>query len=232
MPGCTSVIMPVRNGAAFIAEAISSALAQLGEGDEVVVVDDGSIDSTRSVVVTIRDKRVRMLEGSGRGVSAARNVGLAAAKNEFVAFLDHDDLWPEGRHKIMLAALTDDTSIDAVFGRIRVRFDQGVRPSAKYLALDGTFVHGASVCTGLFCRRILARIGGFEENMRFGEDVDYHMRLFEADFKFELCEIDSLIYRRHLTNSTNDQEAALDGFSEMLRRKIARARERKAGSTS
>jgi glycosyltransferase involved in cell wall biosynthesis len=230
MRACTSVIMPVRNGAAFVSEAISSALAQLGGGDEIVVVDDNSTDGTRSVVAAIHDNRVRILEGSGRGVSAARNVGLAAVRNEFVAFLDHDDLWPPNRHKMMLAELIENPTIDAVFGRIRIRFDQGVRPSAKYLALDGTFAHGTSVCTGLFCRRILARIGGFEESMCFGEDVDYSLRLLEANLKFAFCEIDSLIYRRHLTNSTNDQKAALDGFSEMLRRKIARARERKAGS--
>jgi glycosyltransferase involved in cell wall biosynthesis len=216
--------MPVFNGAAFIAEAISSALPQLEEGDEIVVVDDGSTDNTRSVLRTIRDNRVKILESAGRGVSAARNVGTTAAENEFIAFLDCDDLWPQGRHKVMLAALVDDSSIDAVFGRIRIRFDQGVTPSPKYIAWDGQFVGDGSVCTGLFRRRILLRIGGFNEQMRFAEDSDYLMRLREVGLKFGLCEVDSLIYRRHLSNSTNDKRAALDGWFKMLHRKIVRTR--------
>jgi glycosyltransferase involved in cell wall biosynthesis len=222
--------MPVRNGATFIAEAISSALVQLGDTDEIVVVDDASSDDTRLIVTAIRDARVRMLAGLGRGVSAARNVGLAAVSNEFVAFLDHDDVWPQSRHEVMLAALADDPKMDALFGRIRVRFEQGARLSPRYLAIDGKLQVG-SICTGLFRRRILVRISGFAENMRFGEDVDYYMRLIEAGMKFGLCHIDSLIYRRHQTNSTNDQTAALDGFSDMLRRKIVRARVRNAGAT-
>ena len=224
MRACTSVIMPVCNGAAFITEAITSALPQLQERDEIVVIDDVSTDNTRSVLRAIRDSRVKMLEGAGHGVSAARNVGIAAAENEFIAFLDCDDLWPRGRHKVMLAALIDDPSIDAVFGRIRVRFDQGVTPSPKYVALDGKFVCGGSVCTGLVRRRSLLHIGGFDEQMRFAEDVDYQMRLREAGFKIDLCEIDGLIYRRHLSNSTNNEAAASEGFFKMLHRKIVRAR--------
>ena len=221
--------MPVRNGAPFIAEAISSALTQLGDEDEIVVINDASTDTTHSAVSSVGDRRIRLVEGFGRGVSAARNLGLAATSSQFVAFLDHDDLWPRARHKIMLGALIDDPSLDAVFGRIRIRFDQGVAPSAQYLALDGQLLHGASVCTGLFRRRILARIGGFEENMSFGEDVDYNMRLVEAGMNFGCCKVDSLVYRRHLTNCSNARQATLDGFTDMLRRKIARARARNAG---
>src|SRR3978361_982737 len=104
MRACTSVVIPVRNGAAFIVESIFSALSQLQGRDEIIVVDDGSTDNTRSLVRGVRDYRVTMLEIGGRGVSAARNAGLAIVDNEFVAFLDHDDLWPEGRHKKLQAA--------------------------------------------------------------------------------------------------------------------------------
>ena len=225
MRACTSVVIPVRNGAAFIVEAISSALSQLQGRDEIIVVDDGSTDNTRSLVRAVRDYRVTMLEIGGRGVSAARNAGLAIVENEFVAFLDHDDLWPEGRHKNLLAALCDGSSDDAAFGRIRVKFEQGVSPSSKYLAMDGRFVHRTSVCTGLFRLRIVTLLGGFDEQLHFAEDIDFNMRLRAAGAKIRLCEIDSLIYRRHLSNSTNDDSAALDGYLKMLHRKIVRARQ-------
>ena len=92
--GSTSVIIPVRNGERLVGEAIASALAQLGAGDEIVVVDDGSTDRTRAAVEAAADRRVRLVPSGGRGVSAARNVGIAVACGEFIAFLDHDDTWP------------------------------------------------------------------------------------------------------------------------------------------
>ena len=92
MSGGTSVIIPVRNGARFVREAIESALVQLSADDEVIVVDDASDDDTGGVVRQIDDRRIRLLDGTGRGVSSARNIGLAEATGEFVAFLDHDDL--------------------------------------------------------------------------------------------------------------------------------------------
>jgi glycosyltransferase involved in cell wall biosynthesis len=91
MSPMTSVIMPVHNGAAHITEAMASALAQLAQTDELIVVDDHSSDRTLSVVAAMAEPRVRVLSTPRRGVSAARNVGLAAARGEFIAFLDHDD---------------------------------------------------------------------------------------------------------------------------------------------
>src|ERR1700722_20919914 len=115
----TSVIMPVRNGVRFVEAAIDSALPQLGPDDEIVVVDDASTDSTLSVLARMQDRRIRVLNGAGRGVSSARNIGLAAAAGEFIAFLDHDDLWPPGRHAVLLRALLTDESIDCAIGRLR-----------------------------------------------------------------------------------------------------------------
>src|SRR5438477_2430339 len=108
----TSLIIPVRNGVRFIEEAVDSALRQLDPEDEIIVVDDASADATRSVLAGIPDRRMRVLDGSGRGVSSARNIGLAAAAGEFIAFLDHDDLWPPQRHAVLLQALIADVSID------------------------------------------------------------------------------------------------------------------------
>src|SRR5690242_11942220 len=97
----TSVIVPVRNGVRFIREGIDSALQQLAPDDEIVVIDDASTDGTLSVLNRMQDRRIRVLAGSGRGVSSARNIGLAAASGTFIAFLDHDDLWPPERHPVL-----------------------------------------------------------------------------------------------------------------------------------
>jgi glycosyltransferase involved in cell wall biosynthesis len=224
MPSSTTVIIPVRNGAEFIAEAIASALVQLGGTDEILVIDDASTDDTRSVVTAIHDPRVRLLEGSGRGVSSARNIGLAAAKGDFIAFLDHDDLWPSSRHAVMLKALLDNPDIDAIYGRMRVQFEPGAQEPERFRAMEGKHVPDISVCNGLFRRRIVERAGPFDENLYFGEDTDYSLRLKEAGLRLDLCDVDGLIYRRHPGNATNDPKRREDGVVDVIMRKIARRR--------
>jgi glycosyltransferase involved in cell wall biosynthesis len=218
----TSVIIPVRDGSNFLAEAIASVLAQLGGGDEILVVWDGSDDDTASVLQRLTDPRIRALKGPGKGVSGGRNAGLAAASGEFIAFIDHDDLWPAGRHRIMMQAMLDDPRVDAVFGRMRIRIEPGAIPWQWVLDLDGRHVPGPNLGTGLFRSCILRRIAGFDECLRFGEDVDYFERLREVGLQFSLCDIDGLIYRRHTTNCTNDQLAVQNSVFDVIKRKIAR----------
>ena len=220
----TSVIIAVRNGRTYVTEAMTSVLRQFDESDELIVVDDASDDDTLTVVSAVVDKRLRMVTSPKRGVSAARNAGLAAARGNFVAFLDHDDYWPAGRHQAMLRMLSENPILDAVFGRVRVEFAPGVLPSPEYRALDGQFLHGVSVCGGLYRRRILDKVDGFAEDMRFGEDVDYNLRLLNAGMQIGLCEADALVYRRHDSNMTNDRQGFRQGFVDILRRKLERER--------
>lgn len=226
--GSTSVIIPVRNGADLIGEAIASALAQLGDGDEIIVVDDGSIDQTRSVVEAMSDRRIKPISSGGRGVSAARNVGIAVAARDLVAFLDHDDTWPAERHAIMSGILRDRPETDAVFGRMRVKFEDGSQLNERMAAMDGKHVGVASVGTGLFRKAIVDRVNGFDEELHFGEDVDFYLRLVESGMQVALCETDGLLYRRHASNCSNDLHAMERGMGDVLMRRIRRARSRAA----
>jgi glycosyltransferase involved in cell wall biosynthesis len=223
MGSSTSVIMPVRNGAVYIAEAAVSVLAQIDQDDELIIIDDHSSDDTLSIVAAIADLRLRMLSSSRSGVSAARNIGLSVARGEFIAFLDHDDFWPADRHAVMLRVLRENSDLDAVFGRVRVQFEPGITPSVQYLEMDGAFLQKSLVGSGLYRRRILDQIGGFAEDMCFAEDVDYSIRLIEAGLRSELCDIECLVYRRHGSNVTNDQQGIREGLYKMIRRKLARA---------
>lgn len=108
--------MPVHNGARFIVDAVDSALRQLAPEDEIVIIDDASTDATRSLIGRMRDRRIRLLDGLGRGPSSARNIGLNAAIGEYIAFLDHDDLWPAGRHAVLLQALLANADVDCAIG--------------------------------------------------------------------------------------------------------------------
>jgi len=114
-----SVIVPAYNAEHFIARTIASALHQEGVDLEVVVVDDGSTDRTKDVVDSLRDPRVRLLAGPNRGVSAARNEGVRASAGEYVAFLDHDDLWEPSKTRRQIEILDRDPRAALVFTQAR-----------------------------------------------------------------------------------------------------------------
>lgn len=88
-----SIIMPCLNGEHHIQAAIDSVFAQTFSDFELIVVDNGSTDSTPEILKAINDPRLRLLRQAERGVSRARNMGLQEARGAFIAFLDSDDTW-------------------------------------------------------------------------------------------------------------------------------------------
>jgi glycosyltransferase involved in cell wall biosynthesis len=91
----TSVVIPAYNAELFLERTLRSALRQTHSNLEVIVVDDGSTDKTRAIAAAAAttDDRVRIISVPNGGVAKARNIGIAEANGEFVAFLDADDLW-------------------------------------------------------------------------------------------------------------------------------------------
>jgi glycosyltransferase involved in cell wall biosynthesis len=96
----------VYNGAATIAEAIDSALAQSYRDLEVIVVNDGSTDATAEVLRRY-EGRIRVIDRKNGGIAAARNTGVAASQSEYLAFLDCDDIWAPTMVERTVAALDD-----------------------------------------------------------------------------------------------------------------------------
>jgi glycosyltransferase involved in cell wall biosynthesis len=137
-----SVIIPVYNGAATIAKAIDSVLAQSLDGTvELVVVNDGSIDSTAQVLEAYAS-RITVVTQPNRGVAAARNAGVAVSGGEYLAFLDADNIWLPGflaktcaaldRSPHAALAFTDVEKIDRK-GRPHYRRSAGMAPTMKDL---------------------------------------------------------------------------------------------------
>lgn len=98
-----SVIIPTFNRHAYLREAVDSVLAQTFTDYEVIVVDDGSTDGTGDVIRARYGDRVRYIRQENQGRSAARNNGAAAARGEYAAFLDDDDLWLPAKLEKMMA---------------------------------------------------------------------------------------------------------------------------------
>jgi len=192
-----SVVIPAYNRANVLGRAIDSALAQTRRDIEVVVVDDGSSDDTEAVVEGYDDPRVRYVaHGANRGVSAARNTGVDAARGEYVAFLDSDDEWVARKLERQLAAiesrgpgwvgaycepLVPDPSPFAravAWASGLVRRDgvtEGGRELADALLRMQVFMSPGS--TLIVERAVLESVGGFDEGLRIYEDWDLVLRV-------------------------------------------------------
>jgi glycosyltransferase involved in cell wall biosynthesis len=99
-----SAIIPVYNGAVTVAEAIDSVLAQSYARLEVIVVNDGSTDATAEVLRRYGE-RIKVIERPNSGIAVSRNIGVAAANGEYLAFLDSDDAWAPAMIERTVAAL-------------------------------------------------------------------------------------------------------------------------------
>src|SRR5271170_3130362 len=104
MGASVSTIIAAYNAARTIREMLESALAQQYENHEIIVVDDGSTDSTSAILSAFGD-RIRVVTQANRGAAVARNVGVAHSSGKYLAFLDADDQWLPGKLQTMVGAL-------------------------------------------------------------------------------------------------------------------------------
>lgn len=203
-----SIIVPAYNRADFVGEALDSLQSQTGIRAEILVVDDGSTDGTDRIVEALAaaDARIRLIRQDHRGVSAARNAGLAAMAGDYVTFLDSDDISAPGRIARQVAKLNAHPEVIAVVGE-RMYFNA---MGADLQPAPGTlWRRELDIClaSAVFRREVFECFGGFDEALAYGEDIDFYFRLFEADARF-LIEVETAIYyRRHPGNMTNDREA-------------------------
>lgn len=223
-PGPTrvSVVMPAFNGEKYIALAIESGLNQLADNDELIVVDNASTDATAPIVKAIHDPRIKYLYEPKRGAAAARNKAFRHMQGALVAFLDCDDLWPDGRQQGLMRCLEENPAIDAAYGRFRMMLDGGI--DQRLAQLDGVITPVLSLSSFLFRRSILEKAGEMDETLLAGEDTDYLLRLQEAGMRAMTWDGDVAIYRRHETNTTLLRETVNSGLLNALSRKIRRNR--------
>lgn len=116
-----SVVVPAFNQCSYLRDALGSALAQTMSDLEVVVVDDGSTDATRAVCESFADSRVRYVHQRNDGTKGigARNHAMLAARGEWIAVLDQDDVWAPTKLRSQLELAADQTDVGAVFCRVR-----------------------------------------------------------------------------------------------------------------
>ncbi|MGI8927593.1 MAG: glycosyltransferase family 2 protein [Tepidiformaceae bacterium] len=216
-PVSISVVIPAYNAAAYLGEAIESALAQPWPALEVIVVDDGSTDGTAAIAAAFGSP-VRSVRIEHGGAGAARNAGVAAARGELLAFLDADDLWPAVRLAPMVTALEADPALALVFGHA-VQFRREAAGDVNGAPQPGYAAGGM-----LVRREAFARVGPFSRTWALGEFIDWYARARDAGLQSTL--IPDVVLLRRLHGANLGLRAASDRteYTRVLREALARRR--------
>jgi len=207
-----SVIIPAYNQERFIGEAIESILSQSMRDFEILVIDDGSRDRTKGVVLAFRDK-VRYFFQPNKGAGAARNAGLERAKGRFIAFLDADDMWLPGKLELQLDVMESSPEVGVAYGAIIVMYENSWRHervirSPHELSLEEMLLENpVHTSTVLIRREWFETAGVFDESLIRCQDWEMWFRLRIQGCQFRYIDEVLAKVRFHDSNSTRDHES-------------------------
>jgi glycosyltransferase involved in cell wall biosynthesis len=211
MENAISVVIPSYNSATYLPDAVESALNQTVAPLEVIVVDDGSTDATADVLERYRG-RIVAISQENRGLSAARNRGIEAARGGLIAFLDADDIWLPQKLEKQLACLEENPQAPLVHSDmwnwdeatgVKTRLYNGRRVHSGRCYAQFFFLPGIRPSTWLIRRDCLERFGGFDETIRRPTTQDYDL-CFRIARHHEIAYVDEplILYRLHGSNSS------------------------------
>lgn len=231
-----SVVIPVFNGEGFIARGIQSVLNQTVQPEEIIVVNDGSTDKTAERLMEFGDE-IKVITIENSGVANARNVGILAAKKEYIAFLDADDVWHEDKLKIQLSYLErfpnvgfccsdfyfvsqNSDSKSNLFQKFAnnddYNFDEPLKTSPFLRLLETNFVGSCS--NVVFKRSLIEETGLIDESLKQAEDFDLWIR-FSLITDFILISKPLVEKYTHDSNLTNNFLETLE-FREIVLMKL------------
>lgn len=217
-----SVLIPVYNGERYLKYALDSVHAQTFSDYELIVMDDGSTDQTAAIAQS--DPSVRFIRGEHRGISVSRNLAIDAARGEFIAFLDADDMWAPEKLEKQVAYLDNNPDLEIVFTGLKNFFDgktEEMTDRQKQLLnakLDRYLV------TGCIRAELFRKYGNFREDLPHGEDTEWMMRLCAAGIRVNEIIHDELYFRRihhnniSLSHETVEQKTMLTLLAQAIRR--------------
>jgi glycosyltransferase involved in cell wall biosynthesis len=182
-----SVVIPLYNKEKYILRAVESVLSQSFADFELIIVDDGSVDSSLEIVKSISDSRIRIIQQSNQGVSSARNKGMSEAKYDWIAFLDGDDAWASNHLNELKKVINISSSLGMVATKsLKINTNLKLpivdKDKASNIRLIDYFleasakpniVHSSAVAIN---KKVFHSIGGFS-NIKVGEDLVYWVKV-------------------------------------------------------
>lgn len=199
-----SVHIPCFNSALFIKETLESVLTQTYKDFEVIVMDDGSTDSTGEIIKSFSDPRIKYFYKENEGLSETRNKCIAVSKGEYIAFLDHDDLWMPAKLEKQVKMLDDNKDVGLVYTNYFRMHQNG----KKELVLRGNqpqgevfggflYFYPVGILTTIVRRSALNKLDElFDRNLDLCEEYDLFMRLVRVS-KAAYLDEPTAVYRIH-----------------------------------
>ena len=203
-----SVIIHTYNNEKFIAETVESVLNQTYKDYEIIVVDDGSVDGTRDALMPYMQK-IRYHYKENGGIASAKNAGISLSETEFVAFLDHDDLWVPDKLQLQMEHFNENPQIGLVYAKytsfrdgkeLRTKPENGYSGWIFKELLSKSFIQTSTVVVKREC---LDAVGPYDETFSLGDEYDMFLRIAR---KFQCGFVDKGLtrYRVHDTNASNN----------------------------
>jgi len=225
-----SVVIPTRNRAQYILQALDSVFAQTFTNYEIIVVDDGSTDSTKELLDSLKQKgTIRYEPQEWKGVSAARNYGVRLARAPYIAFLDSDDLFLPTKLEKQLRVF----SLKKNLGFVHCNFskfdnqgrDLGVRDTSRFQGqIYPNMLLEWSVLMAMPCMLMRAdairEVGGFDEQMTWAEDLDLWRRI-ACRYPVGIVSEVLVKVRVHATSTSFDKASGSKGFERYLEKAFA-----------
>jgi glycosyltransferase involved in cell wall biosynthesis len=208
-----SVVIPVYNSERTIRETIRSVLAQTFTDFELIIINDGSPDRSLEVIREISDPRIKIFSYENAGLVNSRNRGLELAKGEYIAFLDHDDLWTPDKLQEQFNALQNNPSAVVAYSWItyidesdrvlrsglRVNVNKDGDTLSRLLLMN--FLETGS--NPLLVTQAVREVGGFDRSTEPSDDWDLFLRL-AVKYPFVCVPFPHILYRQLTTSlSTN-----------------------------
>jgi glycosyltransferase involved in cell wall biosynthesis len=192
-----SVIIPTRNRPDFVLEAVASVLRQSHGNFELIIVNDGTTAVTPSP-----DSRVRVLDSNQRGAVPARNLGIAEAQGDAIAWLDDDDVWTDTDFLKSATACLNGTA-DFVFGDGNMVYPDG--KSSRSFARDAdavTLAKDNTILISAVCYRksLHQKLGLFDETLPYYWDWDWYLRVARAGYNLQRIATPTVNIRIHENN--------------------------------
>ena len=227
-PFFVSIIIPVYNGEAFLAEAVTSIHRQGYQPLEILIVDDGSTDRTAEIAQRLNGN-VRYLFQPNSGPASARNRGLKMACGNVIGFLDADDLWTEKKLEWQLTRLAEGSTVEIVLGYTQRMWKSTAQTEASEALQLTEPALALSLGAALVRKSVFEKMGIFDESLRYCDDWDWFMRAREIGIQMAIHPQVVLFYRRHGENLTNQTETGNRYFTRILKQSLDRRRQQNRG---
>ena len=224
-----SVVVAVRNGERFLAQALSSIVEGSYRPLEILVVDGDSSD--RTVEIACSFEHVRCVVQRGQGIAAAYNTGVEEARGEFVAFLSHDDLWVPQKLKTQIGFMAENPAVQYTIARAEFFLEPGhaIPRGFRRELLEGD--HVAPIMETLVARRSLFEsLGKFDTSLSIDNDVDWFTRASDCNIPTAVMPQVLLHKRVHDTNLSMNVETNNRDLLKLLKTSIDRKRQAQQSS--